>query len=64
MLNPFAAQLRYEPLETADEPLDRPDLRNQVRGLYDHVRVVVALEEKRASSRASLHNAPRHDVGE
>ena len=50
MLNPFAAQLRYEPLETADEPLDRPDLRNQVRGLYDHVRVVVALEEKRASS--------------
>ena len=44
-LNPFAAQLRYEPLETVDEPLDRPLLRAQVQGVYDHVHAVLALLE-------------------
>jgi HEPN domain-containing protein len=42
MLNPFAAQLRYEPLETADAPLDRPVLRRQVQELYNHVQSAVA----------------------
>ena len=42
MLNPFAAQLRYEPLETADAPLDRPALRRQVQDLYDHVQSAIA----------------------
>lgn len=37
ILNPFAAQLRYESMETEDEPLDRPALRKQVQELYDHV---------------------------
>lgn len=44
-LNPFAAQLRYEPLETVDAPLDRPLLRAQVQGVYDHVQAVLALLE-------------------
>jgi HEPN domain-containing protein len=43
MLNPFAAQLRYEPLETVDEPLDRPVLRKEVQELHDHVQTAVAL---------------------
>ena len=43
MLSPFAAQLRYEPLETVDELLDRPALRKQIQELYDHVLAVVAL---------------------
>jgi HEPN domain-containing protein len=42
-LNPFAAQLRYEPLETVDEPLDRPALRAQVQELYDHVQAALLL---------------------
>ena len=42
MLNPFAAQLRYEPMETLDEPLDRAPLRAQVQDLYDHVLSVLA----------------------
>lgn len=43
MLSPFAAQLRYEPLETLDEPLDRPVLRQEVQGLHDHVCAVIEL---------------------
>jgi hypothetical protein len=43
MLSPFAAQLRYEPLETVDEPLDRPALRKQIQELHDHVLSAVAL---------------------
>ena len=43
LLIPFAAQLRYEPLETVDEPLDRPMLRKQIQELHDHVQSVVAL---------------------
>jgi len=43
MLSPFAAQLRYEPLETVDEPLDRPVLRKQIQELYNHVLSAVAL---------------------
>jgi len=47
MLNPFAAHLRYEPLETLDEPLDRPALRNDVQALHDHVQTVVTLMKQR-----------------
>ena len=43
MLSPFAAQLLYEPLETVDEPLDRPALRTQIQELHDHVQSAVAL---------------------
>lgn len=43
MLNPFAAQLRYEPLETVDEPLNRPALRKEVQELHVHVQSAVAL---------------------
>jgi len=46
-LNPFAAQLRYEPMETVDEPLDRPALRAQVQEVYDHVHSVLSLMEGR-----------------
>lgn len=48
MLNPFAAQLRYEPMETIDEPLDRPALRIQVQGLFDHVQTVLSLLESKS----------------
>lgn len=48
MLNPFAAHLRYEPLETLDEPLDRPELRQQIQELHDHVQTAVALMKQRA----------------
>jgi HEPN domain-containing protein len=48
MLNPFAAHLRYEPLETVDEPLDRPELRKQIQELYDSVQTAVALMKQRA----------------
>ena len=47
-LNPFAAQLRYEQLEPADEPLDRPVLRKEVQEVYDHVQNVLTLLENRA----------------
>ncbi len=47
MLNPFAAHLRYEPLETVDEPLDRPELRKQIQELYDHVQTAVELMKLR-----------------
>lgn len=43
MLNPFAAHLRYESLETVDEPLDRPGLRKQLQELQGHVQSAVAL---------------------
>lgn len=43
MLNPFAAHLRYEPLETVDELLDRPALRKEIQALHDHVQTAVAL---------------------
>lgn len=43
MLNPFAAHLRYESLETVDEPLDRPGLRKQLQELHGHVQSAVAL---------------------
>lgn len=43
ILTPFAAQLRYEPLETLDEPLDRPAYNGEIQRLYDHVRTIVAL---------------------
>lgn len=43
LLIPFAAQLRYEPLETVDEPLDRSGLRKQIQELHDHVQSAVAL---------------------
>lgn len=42
MLTPFAAQLRYEPMETIDAPLDRPALRQQVQALHDHVQSAIA----------------------
>jgi HEPN domain-containing protein len=42
-LNPFAAQLRYEPLETVDEPLNRPALRAQVQEFYDYVQEVLSV---------------------
>jgi len=42
-LTPFAAQLRYEQLETLDEPLDRSVLRRQIQELYEHVQVAVEL---------------------
>jgi HEPN domain-containing protein len=48
MLNPFAAQLRYEPLETVDEPLDRPELQKEVQELYNHVQSVVELIKSKA----------------
>lgn len=48
LLIPFAAQLRYEPLETVDEPLDRPALRKQIQELYDHVMTVVALMKQQS----------------
>ncbi|KAF0220203.1 MAG: hypothetical protein FD174_1442 [Geobacteraceae bacterium] len=47
MLNPFAAQLRYEPLETVDEPLDRPALRAQVQEFYNHVQAVLSLKDSK-----------------
>jgi len=43
MLTPFAAQLRYEPLETVDAPLDRPALRKQTQELHDHVLSAITL---------------------
>jgi HEPN domain-containing protein len=43
LLTPFAAQLRYEPLETVDEPLNRPEVRKEVQKLYDHVQAAVTL---------------------
>lgn len=46
-LNPFAAQLRYEQLEFADEPIDRPALQKEVQEIYDHVQNVLTLLEKR-----------------
>lgn len=46
-LNPFAAQLRYEPLETVDVPLDRPALRDEVQAVYDHVTSVLTMLEGR-----------------
>ncbi len=45
LLNPFAAQLRYEPMETVDEPIDRPVLRAQIQAVYDHVLSVLSLME-------------------
>jgi HEPN domain-containing protein len=48
LLIPFAAQLRYEPLETVDELLDRPALRKQIQELYDHVIKVVALMKQKS----------------
>jgi len=47
MLSPFAAQLRYEPLETVDEPLDRPELRKQIQELHDNVQTVVAFMKQK-----------------
>jgi len=47
-LNPFAAQLRYEQLEPADELLDRPALRKEVQEVYDHVQNVLTLLENKA----------------
>lgn len=43
MLNPFAAQLRYEPLETVDEPLVRPELQKEVQGLFNQVQTAVEM---------------------
>jgi HEPN domain-containing protein len=48
MLNPFAAQLRYEPMETLDEPLDREAVRTQVHGLFDHVQGVLSVLESKS----------------
>jgi hypothetical protein len=47
-LIPFAAQLRYELLETVDELLDRPALRKKIQELYDHVITVVALMKQKS----------------
>lgn len=41
------AQLRYEPLETVDVPLDRQALRAEVQEVYDHVKAVLTLVEPR-----------------
>jgi HEPN domain-containing protein len=46
-LNPFAVQLRYEPLETSDVPLDRQALRAEVQEIHDHVLAVLALLKAR-----------------
>jgi len=46
-LNPFAAQLRYEPLETVDEALDRQALRKDVQGLHGHVQKVISLMKQK-----------------
>ncbi|MFZ3207501.1 MAG: HEPN domain-containing protein [Geobacteraceae bacterium] len=43
MLTPFAAQLRYEPLETVDEPLDRRKLQKEIQELFNHVQTAVEL---------------------
>ena len=46
-LNAFAAQFRYEALETDDEPLDRPDTRVRVQHAFDTVQAVLRLIESR-----------------
>jgi HEPN domain-containing protein len=50
MLNPFAAQLRYEPLETVDEPLDRPELQKEVQELYNHVQTAAGLMKSKSGT--------------
>lgn len=47
MLNPFAAQLRYEPLETEDAPLDRPVVRKHVQELHEHVHAAIELSKSK-----------------
>jgi HEPN domain-containing protein len=49
-LNPFAAQLRYEPLETVDEPLGRPELQKEVQELYNHVQTAVELMKSKTGT--------------
>jgi HEPN domain-containing protein len=47
LLNAFAAQFRYEALETDDEPLDRQEMRVRVQHAFDTVQVVLRLIESR-----------------
>lgn len=49
-LNSFAAQLRYEPLETVDEPLDRSALQKEVQELYNHVQTAVELMKSKSGT--------------
>ena len=44
-LNAFAAQFRYEALETDDEPLDRQEMRVRVQYAFDTVQAVLRLTE-------------------
>lgn len=46
-LNAFAAQFRYEALETDDEPLDRQATRGRVQYAFDAVQVLLRLMESR-----------------
>ena len=46
-LNAFAAQFRYEELETDDEPLDRQVMRVRVQHAFDTVQAVLKLIESR-----------------
>jgi HEPN domain-containing protein len=46
-LNAFAAQFRYEVLETDDEPLDRREMRVRVQHTFDTVQAVLRLIESR-----------------
>lgn len=46
-LNAFAAQFRYETLETDDEPLDRQATRGRVQHAFDTVQAVLRLIESR-----------------
>ena len=48
-LNAFAAQFRYEPFETDDEPLDRPVMRAQIQKVFDTVQAALKLIESRHS---------------
>jgi len=44
-LNAFAAQFRYEALETDDEPLDRQETRVRVQHAFDTVHAVLMMME-------------------
>jgi hypothetical protein len=46
-LNAFAAQFRYEVLETDDEPLDRQETRRRVQYAFDTVQALLRLRESR-----------------
>jgi len=57
-LNAFAAQFRYEALETDDEPLDRQATRMLVRHAFDTVQAVLRLIESRQERITPAHPEP------